>query len=68
VNGYDEGMGAVWHLLLVPEDVPVGVPIEYLDSIAAPTPEDEQVTREWVEGHGRFDEVGQRIESLPHIG
>src|SRR4051794_20281773 len=62
------GTGAVWRLLLVPQGVAVLVPVEDLDPIAAPTPEDEQVSRERVEGHGRFDEVGERIEPLAHVG
>ncbi len=38
------------------------VPVEDLDPVAAPTPEDEQVSRERVEGQERFDEVGERVE------
>src|SRR4051812_18989586 len=60
--------GAVWRLLLVPKAISVPVPPQDLDPITATTPENEQMPRERVEGHGRFDEVGERVEALPHVG
>ena len=39
-----------------------------LDPVATPTPENEEMSRERVESQGRFDEVGERVEPLPHVG